>query len=116
MRTASPALRLTTVTVPGRKPLTVAASVGSAVRRIAAGVGAVRARVVSTRIALSLSVNTVEPPVAVRAQPSGTFTEKPGAGQRTEAWLSGMSPGGLTSAGRCVPPEDDEPHPAAATS
>jgi DNA-binding response OmpR family regulator len=66
------------------------------------------------------------PLAVVRAQPSGTFTENPlpGGLYATNAWLSGMSPAGLTSAalGSTVavdpappPARDDEDPPQAAS-
>src|SRR5689334_12805899 len=53
----------------------------------------------STWMRFSLSLNDVVAPAVLRAQPSGTFTEKPPAGgwNVTNAWLSGMSPGGFDS-------------------
>jgi hypothetical protein len=48
---------------------------------------------------LSLSVNVTAPPDDDLAQPSGTLTVNvaPAGRYFTKAWLSGMSPGGLTS-------------------
>ena len=48
---------------------------------------------------LNLSVNDVVPPVVDYAQPSGTFTTYRWSGDvyGTNTWLSGMSPGSLTS-------------------
>ena len=73
------------------------------------------------RIALSLSVKTVAPPVLVRDQPSGTFTLNPPLGgvNGTKTWLSGMSPAGLTSGAfgsgqrSCALDDDQAPQPAA---
>jgi hypothetical protein len=52
-------------------------------------------------IEFSFSVNETDPFVVVRAHPSGTDTEKPPLFEPygTNAVLSGMSPGGLLSAG-----------------
>jgi hypothetical protein len=50
-----------------------------------------------TSIRFSLSVKEVVVAVTLRAQPSGTFTENDGPWNVTNAWLSGMSPGGFDS-------------------
>jgi hypothetical protein len=60
-------------------------------------VGAAGAADAITSIRFSLSENEVAVPVVLRAQPSGTFTEKAGPLNVTNAWLSGMSPGGFDS-------------------
>ena len=50
-----------------------------------------------------LVVKTVLLPDVLRAQPSGTLSENPsGDLKRMKAWLSGMSPGGLTSGAKGV--------------
>ncbi|HEY0474713.1 MAG TPA: hypothetical protein VGD34_23745 [Kribbella sp.] len=62
-------------------------------------VGAALAADVATWMWFSLSPNVVAVPAVLRAQPSGTFTEKPppAGWKATYAWLSGMSPGGFDS-------------------
>jgi hypothetical protein len=62
-------------------------------------VGAAVAADVPTWMWFSLSPNEVMAPAVLRAQPSGTFTEKPppDGWKATYAWLSGMSPGGFDS-------------------
>src|SRR4051812_31183317 len=73
------------------------------------------ARLHASSIELSLSVKTIAPPCWVCDQPSGTLTEygAPGGRNVTNAWSSGMSPGGLTSVGAGVAAlraVEDEPH------
>src|SRR3954471_17802064 len=126
MRTAVPARRATAPTVPARKPWTDAASLGSSVCRASRTVSGPCAATVSMRTALSLSVNVTARPAVVRDQPSGTLTENPAPGglYATYAWVSGMSPAGLTSgvlasAAAVRPTRDDDdgdeaPHPVAA--
>ncbi|GAA1107606.1 hypothetical protein GCM10009630_00560 [Kribbella jejuensis] len=60
-------------------------------------VGAAGAADGEISIRFSLSVKDVVVGVTVRAQPSGTFTVKPWPWNATNAWLSGMSPGGFDS-------------------
>src|SRR4051812_3223964 len=75
------------------------ASAGTSPDLTAAAVNAPREAPLSTVTELRLDVNVSLEPAPVRAQPSGTFTEKPAPGslKRTKAVLSGMSPGGLFS-------------------
>ncbi len=56
---------------------------------------------------LYLSENITAGPEDERAHPSGTRTLNPVAAYATNAWLSGMSPGGLVST--TVGPDADEP-------
>src|SRR6058998_1421887 len=65
------------------------------------GLGAEVAANHETETVLSLSVNDTAELVVVRAHPSGTRTSKPPFAERygTNCVLSGMSPGGLLSAG-----------------
>src|SRR3954454_25406079 len=99
MRSARPADRDTSPTVPARKPRTDRFSLGSSPRLAAATVSGPEAGRLSRRVVLSLSVKTTAPPLRRCDQPSGTLTLKPRPGtlKRTNAWLSGMSPGGLFS-------------------
>src|SRR5439155_27011079 len=99
MRTALPADRATLLTVPARKPLTVRRSWATSPRSAAATVGGAEAGRLSRRIVFSLSVKTIAPPLRRCDHPSGTLTLKPRPGtlKRTNAWLSGMSPGGFFS-------------------
>ena len=101
-RTAVPAFRLTVVMSPSWKLAAEPDSVGTSDERIEAVVGGLAAGRVSTRMLLYLSVNSTPVAMSVLAQPSGTVTVNlPELGvYGTNAWLSGMSPAGLTS--RCA--------------
>src|SRR2546422_10942264 len=99
MRTAGPAARLTVSTAPGLKQGAWAAVAGTSPAWADAGVGGAEAATTSTRMVFSLSVKLTPAPSSRRAQPSGTLSRHaPDGGlKETKAWLSGMSPGVLTS-------------------
>jgi hypothetical protein len=80
MRTAVPAWRVTVLALPDWKPLTAPASRATSTLRAVLAVSGTTAPWLSMRIALSLSVKTMAPPLVRCAQPSGTFTEKPPLG------------------------------------
>jgi hypothetical protein len=73
---------------------------GTSVARADAIVGADARFVVAIRIELKCAEKVVEPADSVRAHPSGKSNEyaRVGGTYFTNAWLSGMSPDGLTSA------------------
>jgi hypothetical protein len=94
-----PAVRGTEVTVPAMKPCAADLIAGSSLAVAEPVVGAAAAVSFSTRMLLNLSVNNVACPTCVIAQPSGTLIEyawSAGA-YGTNAWLSGISPGGGVS-------------------
>jgi hypothetical protein len=76
---------------------TVLRSAGTTVVVADCAVGAAAAVDGITSIRFSLSVNAVVVPDTLRAQPSGTFTVKVVPRNVTNAWLSGISPGGFDS-------------------
>jgi hypothetical protein len=71
-------------------------SAGTSVAFTLAGLSAAVEPVPCTETVLRFEVNVSLAPEPVRAQPSGTLSEKPAAGtlKRTNWVLSGMSPGG----------------------
>jgi len=92
-----PALRCTVDTLPATNPDVVDLIVGRSTARTVAGVGASAADAVLTLMVLYLSENTTDDPADDRAHPSGTATVNREPLYGTNAWLSGMSPGGLVS-------------------
>src|SRR3954447_13501339 len=80
-------------------PLTLRLSAGTSPAFTLAALSGPVAFAPSTATELRFEVKVSFPPAPVRAQPSGTFTEKPALGtlKRTNCVLSGMSPGGAVS-------------------
>src|SRR3954454_9169168 len=99
MRKARSPLRGIVATETSLKPFSVRASAGtSACLTLVTVTGPPAGRLaIVTELRFDAKVTCL--PLAVRDQPSGTFTEKPAPGtvNRTNAVLSGMSPGGLFS-------------------
>src|SRR3954447_1082419 len=122
MRTAVCPLRWIGATEASLNPGWLRARVATSPALTAAGVSAPPAFALSTVTELRLDVNVTFAPAPVRAQPSGTLIEKPAPGslKRTNAVLSGMSPGGLFSLafglGADWADGFDEPQPVTATS
>jgi hypothetical protein len=98
-RTAGPAVRVTSLADPSRKHGVLAASRATSSVWADATVSGCGRLLSSSRTALNLSVNVTVRDPSVRAQPSGTFMlySPVGGVYATNAWLSGMSPGGVTS-------------------
>jgi hypothetical protein len=91
----------TALTLCRRKASVLARSAGTTVAFVVATVGAEDAAAHAAEIEFKLLVNCTFDAALLRDQPSGTFTTNLPAGDRyaTNTVLSGMSPGGLLSAG-----------------
>src|SRR5690242_11706562 len=85
------------LTGPPTKPCAAALIAGTSVLVADFTVGAEFTDFVVKTMRLYLSANVVAPADVDLAHPSGTVTLKPGPEKGTNAWLSGMSPGGCTS-------------------